>query len=78
MAAQASALSIATALELAVVDLIGWFNHTHLHERLGDLPPAEFEAQAPRAEAAAPQAGEGQTINGRPLHLPVASEVLIS
>jgi putative transposase len=64
-------------LELAVVEYIGWFNHTRLHESLGDLPPAEFEAQALRAQAA-PQAGEGTTLNGRPLRRPVASEVLIS
>lgn len=31
-------------LELAVVEYIGWFNHERLHESLGDLPPAEFEA----------------------------------
>ena len=32
-----------TQLELAVVEYIGWFNHSRLHEALGDLPPAEFE-----------------------------------
>ncbi len=31
-------------LELATVEYIGWFNHERLHESLGDLPPAEFEA----------------------------------
>jgi len=31
-------------LELAVVEYLGWFNHDRLHESLGDLPPAEFEA----------------------------------
>jgi putative transposase len=31
-------------LELAVVEYVGWFNHVRLHESLGDLPPAEFEA----------------------------------
>jgi putative transposase len=31
-------------LELAVVEYIGWFNHTRLHESLGDIPPAELEA----------------------------------
>ena len=31
-------------LELAVVEYIGWFNHDRLHEALGDIPPAEFEA----------------------------------
>jgi putative transposase len=30
--------------ELAVVKYLGWFNHTRLHEALGDVPPAEFEA----------------------------------
>jgi putative transposase len=64
-------------LELAVVEYLGWFNHTRLHERLGDRPPAEFEAQALRAQAA-PQAGEGRTINDRPLRCPVPSEILIS
>jgi putative transposase len=64
-------------LELAVVEYLGWFNHIRLHERLGDLPPAQFEAQAPRAQAA-PKAGEGQTVDGRPLRWPVPSEILIS
>jgi putative transposase len=32
------------ACELALVEYLGWFNHTRLHEALGDLPPAEFEA----------------------------------
>jgi putative transposase len=31
-------------LELAVVEYIGWFNHTRLHQALGDIPPAEWEA----------------------------------
>jgi putative transposase len=30
-------------LELAVVEYVGWFNHSRLHETLGDIPPAEFE-----------------------------------
>jgi putative transposase len=30
-------------LELAVVEYVGWFNHSRLHESLGDLPPVEFE-----------------------------------
>jgi putative transposase len=64
-------------LELAVVEYIGWFNNDRLHESLGDLPPAEFEAHALRAQAA-PQASDGQTINDRPLRWPVASEILIS
>ena len=38
-----------TQLELGVVEYVGWFNHTRLHESLGDIPPAEFEAlYAPR------------------------------
>ena len=32
-----------TQLELAIVEYVGWFNTTRLHESLGDLPPAEFE-----------------------------------
>jgi putative transposase len=36
-------------LELAIVEYLGWFNHTRLHESLGDIAPAEFEAlHAPR------------------------------
>ncbi len=31
-------------LELAVVEYISWFNNDRLHESLGDIPPAEFEA----------------------------------
>jgi putative transposase len=31
-------------LELAVVEYVGWFNQARLHEALGDLPPADFEA----------------------------------
>lgn len=30
-------------LELAVVEWIGWFNHSRLHEALGYLPPGEYE-----------------------------------
>jgi hypothetical protein len=33
-------------VELAVVEYISWFNHDRLHEALGDIPPAEFEALA--------------------------------
>ena len=32
-----------TQLELAVVEYVGWFNNTRLHEALGDRPPSEFE-----------------------------------
>jgi len=31
-------------LELAIVEYLGWFNEARLHESLGDLTPAEFEA----------------------------------
>ena len=34
-------------LELAVVEYLGWFNTDRLHQALGDLPPAEFEALSP-------------------------------
>ena len=33
-----------TQLELAIVEYLGWFNTDRLHESLGDIPPAEFEA----------------------------------
>ena len=32
-----------TQLELAIVEYVGWFNSTRLHETLGDRPPVEFE-----------------------------------
>jgi len=32
-------------LELAIVEYLGWFNSTRLHESLGDIPPAEYEQQ---------------------------------
>ncbi len=39
-------------LELAIVVYVGWFNTSRLHESLGDLPPAEYEAlHAPQSEA---------------------------
>jgi putative transposase len=31
-------------LELAIVEYVAWFNISRLHEALGDIPPAEFEA----------------------------------
>jgi putative transposase len=38
-------------LELAIVEYLGWFNSARIHQALGDLPPAEFEAHsAPRFE----------------------------
>jgi hypothetical protein len=33
--------------EIAVVEYLGWFNHTRLHASLDDLAPAEFEALSP-------------------------------
>jgi putative transposase len=40
-----------TQLELAIVEYVAWFNTVRLHESLGDIPPAEFEAQhAPRCQ----------------------------
>jgi putative transposase len=33
-----------TQLELTIVGWVSWFNHDRLHESLGDIPPAEFEA----------------------------------
>jgi putative transposase len=44
-------------LELAIVEYVAWFNTSRLHESLGDIPPAEFEAlHAPRflSEACSP------------------------
>lgn len=32
-------------LELASVEWISWYNHTRLHGEIGDVPPAEFEAE---------------------------------
>jgi putative transposase len=32
-------------LELAVVEYVGWFNNSRLHQALGDLPPAGIEAR---------------------------------
>jgi putative transposase len=34
-------------LELAVVEYLSWFNSGRLHQALGDVPPAEFEALSP-------------------------------
>ena len=39
-------------LELAIVEYLGWFNTARLHQALGHVPPAEFEALSPsRTEA---------------------------
>ena len=34
-----------TELELATVEWINWYNHTRLHGEIGDVPPAELEAE---------------------------------
>jgi putative transposase len=41
-------------LELAVVTYISWFNNDRLHESLGDIPPAEFEAAHAAASLRSP------------------------
>ena len=52
-------------LELATVAYIGWFNHDRLHESLGDLPPAEFEAlHAAREAVTGPIVGDGSVAAG--------------
>jgi hypothetical protein len=38
---------------LAVVEYLGWFNHTRLHSELGDVPPAEFETRRRLSDAIA-------------------------
>ena len=38
-------------LELAVVEYIGWYNDSRLHESLGDVPPAEYEQLHRQREA---------------------------
>jgi putative transposase len=39
-----------TQLELAIVEWVAWFNTDRLHESLGDIPPAELEAQYAASE----------------------------
>ena len=34
-------------LELAIAEYLGWFNSARLHQALGDVSPAEFEALSP-------------------------------
>jgi transposase InsO family protein len=42
-------------LELAVVEYLGWFNNDRIHQALGNIPPAEFEALwPPRDETITP------------------------
>ncbi len=40
-------------LELAVVEYVGWFNNSRLHESLGDIPPVEYEQHHADRHAAA-------------------------
>jgi len=42
----------ATAVELATVGWVGWYNNTRLHGELGDVPPVEYERNALAAVAA--------------------------
>ena len=37
--------------EIATVEYMGWFNNSRLHESLGDVSPAEFEADYDRRAA---------------------------
>jgi hypothetical protein len=39
-----------TAIALAVVEYIGWFDHSRLHQTLGDIPPAEFRETRPDSD----------------------------
>ena len=32
-----------TQLELAIVEWVGWYNHSRLHSALGYIPPVEHE-----------------------------------
>ena len=34
-----------TQLELAIVEWVGWFNHSRLHSALGYIPPVEHEVR---------------------------------
>jgi len=52
-------------LELAVVEYVGWFNHSRLHQALGDIPPVEFE-QAHAATAAISGNGSVAVFSPRP------------
>jgi putative transposase len=46
----------AEAVELATLPYIDWFNNTRLHTEIGDMPPAEHEANYFRQQEAATQA----------------------
>lgn len=32
-------------LEIAVAEYVDWFNHRRIHDEIGYVPPAEYEAQ---------------------------------
>ncbi len=49
-------------LELAVLEWVGWFNTVRLHESLGDVPPAEFEALNAPSGLAAREPGSTDTL----------------
>jgi putative transposase len=40
------------AVELATLDWVDWFNHKRLLEPIGNIPPAEAEANYHRQQAA--------------------------
>ena len=57
-------------VELATLGWVEWFNNRRLHSELGDIPPAEFEANyyaRTRAEATL-QTPPGPDANDRPVH----------
>jgi putative transposase len=43
-------------MELAILEYVHWFNHSRLHESLGDVPPVEFE-DAYRSQASTTPSG---------------------
>ena len=56
-------------LELALVEYVGWFNHDRLHQSLGDIPPAEFEAlndpDQPNGSPKAPRSRAAERLSAR-------------
>jgi Integrase core domain len=64
-------------LELAVVKYLGRLNHSRLARELGDLSPAEFEAEAPRAQAAPRRAKDRPSTAGL-WRSPVPSKIPMS
>jgi putative transposase len=43
-------------VELATLDWVNWFNHQHLLSSIGDIPPAEAEANCHRQQRELAQA----------------------